>query len=488
MFNYKKSLRTRIFISMIALVVAASILIAGVTIYQFTQEAKELHREKLNRKENAIRANINYVLRTTTYPVDTKNLSLIFKEKIYEIQDIHNTEINIYDLDGYLLKSSFATFYMDSVETRMEPEKSESLENSAEKKYVDNFKINDQNYQSSYTYILDNYFKPIGILNLPYIEDDGFLEQELHGFLILLSQVYLIMLISAIVLAYFLSKYITKSLQSVSQKIIKTRLDQPNPKISLEEISYEIRPLIKAYNEMIDELEVSALKLAKTEREEAWRQMARQVAHEIKNPLTPMRLSTQSFKRNFNPDDPQIEERVNEFSNTIVQQIDNLSAIANAFSDFAKMPAQQNETLNAVEIIRLALEIFNENHIYFNPEKENIEIKFDRNQLIRIITNLVKNALQATEYLESPVIKVEISTQDGDVMISVEDNGSGIPIDMQERIFEPRFTTKSSGMGLGLGMVKNIIETYKGDIKLTSKLEEGTIFTLKLPKSNTHDI
>ena len=149
MFNYKKSLRTRIFISMIALVVAASILIAGVTIYQFTQEAKELHREKLNRKENAIRANINYVLRTTTYPVDTKNLSLIFKEKIYEIQDIHNTEINIYDLDGYLLKSSFATFYMDSVQTRMEPEKVESLENSAEKKYVDNFKINDQNYQSS---------------------------------------------------------------------------------------------------------------------------------------------------------------------------------------------------------------------------------------------------------------------------------------------------------------------------------------------------
>jgi len=197
-------------------------------------------------------------------------------------------------------------------------------------------------------------------LNLPYIEDDGFLEQELRGFLILLSQVYLIMLISAIVLAYFLSKYITRSLQSVSQKITKTRLDQPNPKISLEEISYEIRPLVKAYNEMIDELELSALKLAKTEREEAWRQMARQVAHEIKNPLTPMRLSMQSFKRNFNPHDPQIEERVNEFSKTIVQQIDNLSAIATAFSDFAKMPAQQNETLNAVEIIRLALEIFNE--------------------------------------------------------------------------------------------------------------------------------
>lgn len=488
MFDYRRSLRTRIFISMIALVVGASILIAGVTIYQFKEEAKELHREKLNRKENAIRANINYVLRTTTYPVDTESLSLIFKEKIYEIQDIHNTEINIYDLKGRLLKSSKATFYMDSVETQMNPQKVEALQNSATKKYVENFKINDQNYQSSYTYILDNYFKPIGILNLPYIEDDGFLQRELKDFLILLSQVYLFMLISAIVLAYFLSKYITSSLQSISKKIITTRLDQSNPKISYEEISYEIKPLVKAYNGMIDELEESALKLAKTEREEAWRQMARQVAHEIKNPLTPMRLSMQSFERNFDPNHPDIEKRVKEFSKTIIQQIDNLSAIAGAFSDFAKMPAQQNESLNAVEIIRLALDIFNDNKIQFSSEKEKIKIKFDRSQLIRIITNLVKNAIQATEHLENPIIAVDIHTDDHNAIITVEDNGVGIAEDMQERIFEPRFTTKSSGMGLGLGMVKNIVETYKGDIKLNSKPDQGTIFTLKFPKTDTHDI
>lgn len=488
MFNYKRSLRTRVFISMIALVVAASVLIAGVTIYQFKEEAKELHREKLNRKENAIRANINYVLRTTTYPVKTESLPLIFKEKIYEIQDIHNTEINIYDLNGNLLKSSSATFYMDSVQTQMDTQKVKALQNSADKKFIENFSIESQNYQSSYTYILDNYFKPIGILNLPYIEDDGFLQKELNDFLILLSQVYLFMLISAIVLAYFLSKYITRSLQSVSRKITKTRFDQPNPKISLEEISYEIRPLVKAYNQMIDELEDSAQKLAKTEREEAWRQMARQVAHEIKNPLTPMRLSMQSFERKFNPEDPDIHKRVKEFSKTIVQQIDNLSAIAAAFSDFAKMPAQQNESLNAVEITRLALDIFNENRIIFLPEEEDIQIKFDRNQLIRIITNLVKNAIQATDHLEEPRIEVKIFTEGDAVIISVEDNGVGIAEDLQERIFEPRFTTKTSGMGLGLGMVKNIVQTYKGDIKLSSKPEQGTIFTLKLPKSNSHDI
>ena len=253
-------------------------------------------------------------------------------------------------------------------------------------------------------------------------------------------------------------------------------------------MSYEIRPLVKAYNQMIDELEESAQKLAKTEREEAWRQMARQVAHEIKNPLTPMRLSMQSFERNFDPNKPDVKFRVKEFSKTIIQQIDNLTAIASAFSDFAKMPAQQNESLNVVETTRLALDIFNDNKIQFSAEKDDIQIKFDRSQLIRIITNLVKNAIQATENQSSPFISVHISTEDEYVIIKVEDNGTGIPEDMQERIFEPRFTTKTSGMGLGLGMVKNIVETYKGDIKLKSKPDEGTIFILKLPKSNSYDI
>ncbi|WP_127846066.1 sensor histidine kinase [Psychroflexus aestuariivivens] len=483
MFNLTRSLRTRIFISMITLVLGASILIAGVTIHQYNEEAKELHREKLNRKENAIKANINYVLRTTTYPVDSENLPLIFKDKIYEIQDIHDTEINIYDLNGYLLKSSFATFYMDSVETRMDPKKIQELNNSSDKKYVENFQKNGQDYQSSYTYILDNYFKPIGILNLPYIEDDNFLDKELREFLILLSQVYIFMLIVAIILAYFLSKYITSSLQSISKKITKTRLEQQNPKIVPQDISVEVRPLVTAYNQMIDELEESALKLAKSEREEAWRQMARQVAHEIKNPLTPMRLSIQSFERKFDPNDPGIITKVSDFSKTMVQQIDNLSAIAGAFSDFAKMPAQQNETLDVVETLKLALDIFNDQNIHFLSKSDQILIRFDKNQLIRIVTNLVKNAIQATESKNNPYIKVQVSTDKDSVYISIEDNGVGISEEMQERIFEPRFTTKSSGMGLGLGMVKNIIETYKGDIKLTSEIDEGTIFTVKLPKN-----
>lgn len=478
----QRSLRFRIFISMILLVLGASVLIAGVTIFQFKQEAEELHVDKLERKEKAIHSNIEYVFRNTTYPLDSENLYLIFKEKIFEIQEIHNEEINIYDLDGKLRKSSFASFYQDSTSNQIPESILDALEESANRNYVERFTLNGQRYQSSYSYLTDNYFKPIGILNLPYIEDDGFMERELKEFLMLLSQVYLFMLIAAIVLAYFLSNNITQSLKSISDKILKTSFEKGNPKISTRDTSVEILPLIKAYNQMIDELEESAEELAKSEREAAWRQMARQVAHEIKNPLTPMRLSVQSFERSFNPLDEFWKNKLHDFCETMIQQIDTMGSIASAFSSFAKMPAQKDEIVNVSETVRLALEIFNDQSLRFiHPEKD-VYAKFDKTQLIRVVTNLVKNAQQATLEVESPTIIVEVFADHESVFLKVIDNGIGIEEENFDRIFEPKFTTKTSGMGLGLGMVKNIIETHKGIIRLSSKRNKGTKFTLQFPK------
>ena len=195
-----------------------------------------------------------------------------------------------------------------------------------------------------------------------------------------------------------------------------------------------------------------------------------------------MRLSVQSFERRFDRHDPEIEHKVNEFCDTLINQIDTMSSIASAFSNFAKMPAQQNETLNVPKITKLALDIFNENYIVFNSEKEEILAKFDRTQLIRVVTNLVKNAIQAMDETEDPKIVVSIDEEPDNVCISVCDNGQGITEENREKIFEPKFTTKSSGMGLGLAMVKNIVETYKGSINFTSKPGKGTIFKVRFPK------
>ncbi len=480
----KLSLRSRIFFTMILLVLIASVLIAGVTIYQYKEQSRDYHENRLERKEEQILQSIDYVLRETTYEPCTSNLQYIFRDEIYKIADVQNVNFNIYDLEGALIKSSKPAFEADSVSNCLDAEVLNHLLASPNKRYVEEKSTAGDNYQASYKYINDPKFKPIGIMNLPYFEDNSFNDMELREFMFRLGGVYLLMLISAIGLAYVVSKYITRSLQTVADKMTQTNLNKRNEKIEIENPSEEIGKLIDSYNSMIDELEQSAAKLARSEREQAWREMAKQVAHEIKNPLTPMRLSVQSFERKFDPTDPAAEQKIKEFSTTLVQQIDTMSNIASAFSNFADMPAQQKETLNVVKVSKLALDIFHEPYIHFIADKEEIIAKVDRTQLIRIVTNLVKNAIQAVPDIENPRILVTVTSIEDHVKISVADNGVGIADEFKDKIFEPKFTTKSSGMGLGLGMVKNIVENYNGTIDFTSHVGKGTVFTVTFPKES----
>jgi signal transduction histidine kinase len=467
---------------MIILIVIASILMASISIIQFKNEAKDYHQERLDRKEFAIKEHINYVLSTSTYPLTQDNLRLIFKDKIHELSDIHNLEINIYSLEGKLVKSSKASFSVDKVAPPIPNYILKLVQSSVEKRYVDIKNIDGVKNRSSYSQIKDDKFKPLGILNIPYVEDDGFYETELRQFLLRLSQVYSFMLIIAFALAYFLSSYITKSLKTISDKINETSLNQKNEKIVIEANSKEINSLINAYNQMVDKLEDSATMLAQSEREQAWREMAKQVAHEIKNPLTPMRLTVQSFQRKFDANDPDLKQKLNDYSKTLIQQIDTMSAVASAFSNFASMPAQQNETLNVVQVVELALDIFNEDFIVFESNEEEIISKLDRTQLIRIITNLVKNAIQSIpDEQEEKQILVSVNEMDDTVIIAVKDNGIGIEPENIEHVFEPKFTTKTSGMGLGLGIIKNIIENYKGTITFETELGKGSTFIVSLP-------
>jgi signal transduction histidine kinase len=467
---------------MIILIVIASVLMASISIIQFKNEAKDYHQERLDRKEFAIKEHINYVLSTTTYPLTPENLKLIFKDKIHELSDIHNLEINIYSLEGKLVKSSKSTFSVDKVAPPIPNYILKLVQSSVDKRYVDIKNIDGVKNRSSYSQIKDDKFKPLGILNIPYVEDDGFYEKELRQFLIRLSQVYSFMLIIAFALAYFLASYITKSLKTISDKINETSLNQKNEKIVIEANSREINSLINAYNQMVDKLEESATMLAQSEREQAWREMAKQVAHEIKNPLTPMRLTVQSFQRKFDANDPNLKQKLDDYSKTLIQQIDTMSAVASAFSNFASMPAQQNETLNVVEVVEFSLDIFNEDFIRFESNSDEIITVMDRTQLIRIITNLVKNAIQAIpEEQENKAVLVSVTAEEDNVIIAVKDNGIGINTENTERIFEPKFTTKTSGMGLGLGIIKNIIENYKGTITFESELGKGSKFIVSLP-------
>lgn len=264
-------------------------------------------------------------------------------------------------------------------------------------------------------------------------------------------------------------------------------MEKRNEKIILNDASQEIMSLVESYNNMIDQLEDSAVKLAESERKQAWREMARQVAHEIKNPLTPMRLTIQSFDHNFDPKDPNIKEKMHEYSDSLIQQIDIMSSIASAFSNFAQMPNPNKEKLNIVEEVKKSLDIFHEPYIEYHPAKQEIITKMDKIQLTRIMTNLVTNAIHALTNVEKPKIEIRVSEDESDVLIEVEDNGPGIVEKDAMKIFEPKFTTKSSGMGLGLPMVKNIVEAYNGSISFVSGNERSTIFVVKLPKEEIID-
>jgi len=480
------SLRIRIFLAMILLVLLASVLILGVTIYQYDEQTKDYNISRFTRKEKSVISSIEFELkREFREPLSTETLGKIFQNRIYEIASTHKLNISIFDLEGNLIITSntINSFDTKKEELALSGQVLEDLEDLPSHRVFSNVVINSISNETSYTYITDLKFKRIGVLELKFFQDNSDEERELREFMIRLAYVYLFMFIIAIALAYFLSSYITRSIKTISDKIHKTRFNKRNEKIEFTSGSTEISTLVNAYNRMIDELQESAVKLAQSEREQAWREMAKQVAHEIKNPLTPMRLSVQSFERKFDSKDPNIKEKLKEFSQTLIQQIDVMSSIASAFSDFAKMPTQKREEIDVIEVVKLALDIFNEDYISYSYSDEKVIANLDKTQLIRIVTNLVTNATQATEGIENPKIQVYVSSENKTIKISVTDNGKGIDSSVEHLIFEPKFTTKSSGMGLGLPMIKKIIEAYNGSISFTSSKNVGTTFTVTLPKN-----
>lgn len=476
------SLRRRIFLSMLFLTTFSTILITVVSLIHFRYEAKEYHEERLSRKENAIKEHIEYILQTSKFPLTTKNIPKIFNDRILELSDIHSLEVNFFHLNGKLLLSS-KSYIKNKKKPKINAETLESLKNSSKKRIViTKIKENETYIKSSYSYIKDADFKNLAILNIPYEENSDFYNQEAENFLSRYAQVFIIMFIISILISYLLSSNITKSISQISEKLGITQLNERNQKLKLQPGNQEINALILAYNNMVDTLEESAQKLAQSEREHAWREMAKQVAHEIKNPLTPMRLTIQSFQRKFDINDPKISQKLHDFSETLIQQIDTMTTVASAFSNFANMPTQQNEQLNIVQVCKTALEIFNEDYVAFKTSENDIFTSFDRTQLTRIVTNLVKNAIQSIpENQEIKSVVVEILKEDTNFVLKVSDNGIGISTENAAYIFEPKFTTKNSGMGLGLAIIKKIIENYNGSISFESEEEKGTLFTVKLP-------
>ena len=460
----------------------ACLLILFATYYQYQNESIDYNIFRLNRKESQLRKQINYLVEKNNLLNKKYDLWNNYNDEFNAVIKIHNVNYSIFDVNGKALFTSFLPLKIIANSYSLEEELLSKIVSNSDSRVLEKNDDEIGKFQSSYSVLKDEFGNPYGILFFPYFEDVSFSENELNTFLQSLYKIYLIMLLVAIILAYFISKYISRSLETIRMKIDQTGLLKQNEKIQLKNAPRDIASLINSYNDMIDELEKSAELLARNQREQAWQEMAKQVAHEIKNPLTPMRLTVQSFQRKFSGKDSDNIEKIAEFSEILMEQIDTMSEVANAFSDFATLPTPKLIKSDLVKITRRSLEIFDGIDIRFKSSHREIKLPLDRTQWIRVITNLIQNGIQASRQGKQPKIIVDIIKEIKSVKIKFIDNGIGIPESIQSKVFEPKFTTKTKGMGLGLGIVKNIIESLNGTIKYeTGKKGTTFIVTLEIP-------
>jgi two-component system, NtrC family, nitrogen regulation sensor histidine kinase NtrY len=417
-----------------------------------------------------------------------KNLRESLDERLASIEKTFGNDINVYYSNGKLhLTTQPSIFELGLTSKYMNPDVYRAIRNGSISDIVIEDKIGNVTYFSGFYPIMSDERKIVGFLNIPYYKNQESVNEQSLRLLTLLVNIYVFIFLAIGIVAVIISNSIIRPLGLLSQKLQGTNLGRRNEPIQWDS-SDEIGEIIQAYNEMLKKLESSEEKLARSEREMAWQEMARQVAHEIKNPLTPMRLSVQHLVRTWSGDKPANEKLNNLFekvTRTILVQIESLVNIANSFSQFANMPEPQRTTFVLQNVVQEVYDLYaNDEEVQFELDmpQDEFSVHSDRDQLSRVLNNLIKNGKQAIEQ-EKGKIAVSMKVEGNLAKIIIEDNGKGIPEEIGDRIFEPRFSTKSSGMGLGLAIVKKIVEGAGGRIYFESEVGKGTRFFVELPRA-----
>lgn len=401
-----------------------------------------------------------------------------------EVSDIHGVDVNVYDMKGDLQVSSEANVYTKGVlSKKMEPLAFYNLSRLRKVHYLQEEKVGNFSYYSIYAPVRNDDGAVDAYVNIPYFTSKPELRQEISNFLVTLINLNAFIFLVAGLIALFITNRITNSFSIIGDKMREVKLGKTNEIITWNR-NDEIGELVEEYNKMVAKLGESAEALAKSEREGAWREMARQVAHEIKNPLTPMKLSIQYLQKAINNNQPNVKELTANVANTLVEQIDHLSKIAADFSQFANIGNSRAETFDLHEVISSLTGLFGPDQrttILWNAVPDRMIISADKTQMNRLFTNLLTNAVEACTEEGPCLIEINEVLKEGKAIISVSDNGDGIPEEMQQRIFVPNFTTKSSGTGLGLAMCKGIAEQAGGKIWFETTPGKGTTFYVELP-------
>lgn len=488
--NFKPAInwnfKNRIQYSMIGILFLTFVLICSGTVYYIIQQYRDKNNDSLR---NTMRSVYIELIHKVEYEEDLSNWSsesyYNLDELLRKFSNVFYTDINLYDENGNLLATSRSEIFdRQLLSRRMNRLVYENLVNENVSEYIHDEHIGKLKYISAYVPLLNSENKFLAYLNLPYFTQSETLTADVTNLVVAVINIYMVLLLVILLVSVFLADRITQPLRMIQNRIAQVSLSEKNEMISYDR-SDEIRGLVEGYNYMVKELERSAGLLAQSERESAWREMAKQIAHEIKNPLTPMKLNVQHLRRTV--DEGKLDqEMANRISATLIEQIDSLTAIANEFSDFAQMPKTKNERINLVSKLRNLVQLFDtssKTEIRLDPGPlKKVYVMADKEQLMRVFINLVKNGIQSVPDTRKGIIQIRLEIVEGtSARVIVKDNGKGIPIEIKDKLFQPNFTTKSGGMGMGLAISYNIVRSHGGRMWYDTVMDEGTTFFVELP-------
>lgn len=447
---------------------------------------EEDNKRELEEKTQIILAELNNAFRQNEM-FDESRRELV-NLKLREFARLFNTPLSVFSGDGRLFTTSEDKLYELGLSAKLvNPLALDQIGNNKRSSIPVTEKAGSLSYISYYTPILNRENEVTGYINLPYFARQSALVAELSGVVSGLVNVYVLLFVLSLIAGLVLSGYITRPLRLIQQQIAKITLGAQNEKISWNSKD-EIGKLVDEYNTMLKKLEESAMLLAQSERESAWREMAKQVAHEIKNPLTPMKLNLQYLQHVVKSNDEDFKEKFNKSASAIIEQIDALATIATEFSNFARLPSGSFEEFDLADCVAAAVQLFEDNNrvqlIHEKPANA-LFIRADKEQCLRVFNNVIKNAVQACSEIDHALVTLQYQINQDDVTVIVSDNGCGIDEEQKNKIFQPNFTTKSYGSGLGLSMVKNIMDGFGGKVWFESKTGEGTRFMLYFPLSKS---
>ena len=346
---------------------------------------------------------------------------------------------------------------------------------------VKEFNIGEERFETFNYAILDDNKELQGILSMPHFIPETFLSENASNLVKTLVNLYTILTILAVLVVLFIARNITKPLNLLSDRLAAFKIDTDYKPIAMKG-SDEISQLVRQYNHTVVKLKVSTQKLAETERQGAWKEMAKQVAHEIKNPLTPMKLNLQHLQYTLSSSDADSKEKKQKIIEVLLSQIDKLTRLADDFGTFSKITESNSEIVELNSELKEIITLYDKEpnvSIVSHLNDDLNYIKTDKIGFERVLNNIFKNAMQAMNF--TGTIDVQTKVIKGFIEIAISDTGKGIAPELEDKIFNPNFSTKTSGMGIGLALSKRIVKNSGGDIFFKSRENVGTTFFIQLP-------